>query len=103
MDDWAAYLGDPPGEAAAAPLALFGFRVLVVAIGELVLARAPLIVSSGFGLFGYIAGTELSRSEAMPTERNLMHTVGPFLGAGVALFVAEAAGRLMNFTRRRSA
>ncbi|MBS0642848.1 MAG: TerC family protein [Acetobacteraceae bacterium] len=90
-------------EATAASLSLFGFSSLAVALGELVLARAPLIVSFAFGLLGYVGADELlpSHGEA-PDERGLMRAVGPILGAGLALVIAEVAGRLAHFTWRRT-
>ena len=87
-------------ELAGAPAALFGFRALIVLTGELVLTRAPLIVSVTVALLGY-AGTEtvLPPAEAA-AGKTLTHTAGPLLGAGLALLIAEVAGRLLGKPRR---
>ena len=88
---------------AGAPAALFGMRALIVMAGELVLARAPLIVSFAVGFLGY-AGTEtlLTPAEGTlggTTMKSLTHTAGPLLGASLALLIAEVAGRLLGKNR----
>ncbi len=88
-------------EAAVAPLVLFGFRSLLVAFGELVLARAPLIVSFGLGLLGYVVADGVLPPEETPATKGLMHTVGPILGAGIAIGIAEALGRIGRIVWRR--
>jgi len=87
-------------EVAAAPAALFGARALIVMTGELVLARAPLIVSFAVGMLGY-SGTEALLTPAEgSTVKTMTHTAGPLLGAGLALLIAELAGRAMGKVRR---
>jgi YjbE family integral membrane protein len=87
-------------EAVGAPVALFGLRALIVEIGALVLARAPLIVSFFIGLFGYVGADTLLPTTGDPDVRGVMHTVGPIVGAIAALGIAEAAGRLLGLRTR---
>ena len=89
---------------AAAGVAVFGVRALLVLIGEMVLIRAPLIVSFVVGLAGYVAVDGLtSSSEGAVATQGIMHTVGPFLGAGIALLIAEVIGRFVRPNSRQGA
>ena len=91
-------------EAAAAPVAVFGLRALAVGLGGLVLARAPLIVSFVAGLLGYMTvDGMMAPADAAAAAKTLMHTVGPFIGAGIALTIAEIVGRVMGFNVRERA
>ncbi|MSP00443.1 MAG: TerC family protein [Acetobacteraceae bacterium] len=90
-------------EAAAAPVAMFGLRALIVEIGALVLARAPLIVSFIVGLLGYSVADGMLPPTHGEVGKTVLHTVGPLLGAVIALGIAEAAGRLLGLrVRERS-
>jgi len=82
-------------EAVEAPVAIFGLRALIVAIGGLVLARAPLIVSFIAGVLGYVVGDNMM-GPATGATKTLMHSVGPFIGAGIALGIAELVGRMLH-------
>lgn len=86
-------------EAVEAPVALFGLRALVVAVGGLVLARAPLIVSFVAGVLGYVAADNMMAPSA-EASKTMMHSIGPFIGAGIALLIAEIAGRLFGRNMR---
>ncbi len=86
-------------EATAAPAALFGLRALIVMTGELVLARAPLIVSFAVGLAGYTGAETLLAPADGATMKTLTHTAGPLIGAGIALLIAEIAGRMVGKAR----
>ena len=95
--------GPPLGraEAAVAPAALFGLRALIIEAGGLVLARAPLIASFVVGLLGYTGTEQILPPAEEPDTRDFMHTVGPLLGAGVALLIAEGLGRLFGLNNHR--
>lgn len=87
-------------EGAAAPVALFGLRLLFVWVGRMVLARAPLIVTFVAGLLGYTGaelalenGTVASSSDSM---RLVLDTVGPIVGVAIALVIAEGIARLFR-------
>lgn len=82
-------------EAVEAPVAIFGLRALIVAVGSLVLARAPLIVSFVAGMLGYVVGDSMM-GPATGATKTLMHSVGPFIGAGIALVIAELVGRMFG-------
>ena len=89
-------------EGALAPIGLFGLRFLVVWIGRMVLARAPLIVTFVAGLLGY-TGAELALEDgaiAAPADamRPLLETVGPIVGTVIALGIAEVIARLFRRT-----
>jgi len=82
-------------EALEAPVAIFGLRALIVAIGGLVLARAPLIVSFVAGMAGYVVGDSMM-GPATGAAKSLMHSIGPFIGAAIALVIAEVLGRMFG-------
>ena len=93
--------GHDRAEAAVAPAAFFGLRALIIEAGGLVLARAPLIASFVVGLLGYTGTEQILPPAEEPDTWDFMHTVGPLLGAGVALLIAEGLGRLFGLNNHR--
>jgi YjbE family integral membrane protein len=87
----------PAREAAAAPLTMFGFRLIPMFLGRLILIEAPLIVSFAAGLLGYVA-IDSALGTTMITEgwQALVHSIGPLVGAAIALIIAEVLGRLLR-------
>lgn len=91
----------PAGEAAAAPLAIFGFRLVPIFLGRMMLYEAPLIVSFAAGLVGYtVVDQALTETASVEGWQAIWHAIGPLIGAAIALLLAELAGRMV---RRRPA
>ena len=85
-------------EGVAAPVAVFGIRFLAVWLGQLVLARAPLIVSFMAGLLGF-AGADMAMGEVPAAGRSFLHLVGPLVGAAIAIGIAEGMARIFHRPR----
>jgi YjbE family integral membrane protein len=86
-------------EAVVAPTAIAGFRLVPIFLGRMILYEAPLIVSFAAGLLGYtVADQTLFADGARWAEgwRALAQSVGPLIGAAIALVLAELLGRMFR-------
>jgi YjbE family integral membrane protein len=90
-------------EAAAAAVGLFGLRALFLALGAVLVTRAPLIVAAIAGLLGYAGGQLVLEADTVSTwaEINapLMHTIGPMISSGIAIVLVALIGRGRNRNR----
>ena len=87
----------PAGEAAVAPLAIFGFRLIPIFLGRMILYEAPLIVSFVAGLAGYaVVDQSIADTASAEGWRAIWHAIGPLIGAAIALLLAELVGRMFR-------
>jgi YjbE family integral membrane protein len=86
-------------EAVAAPAAIAGFRLVPIFVGRMILYQAPLIVSFAAGLLGYTVADQTLFADGVPWAdgwRALAESIGPLVGAAIALIIAELLGRLFR-------
>ena len=92
------YAAPSEDEAVAAAAGLFGLRALFLALGAVLAARAPLIVTFVAGLLGYAGGQLVVEADDVSSWADLnaplMHTIGPILSAGIAVVVVALVGRV---------
>ena len=86
-------------EAVAAPTAIAGFRLIPIFLGRMILYEAPLIVSFAAGLLGYTVADQTLFAGGAPWAegwRALAESIGPLIGAAIALIIAEGLARMFR-------